>query len=133
SLLFLERAAQRWAAVVLFGGPAESRLRAIWEQVYGEGRLSNPGLPEVLDVLSSLERYPDVTMIDVPAWPLGQGDRVRRALRRRLHVVPGSAADGRLLDAMADLLVDWGDGQLGPRDRGPRKLAIVRWPAATGV
>lgn len=126
-LQFLERVARRWVAVALFGGPAQSRLQAVWNAVYGEDRLSNPGLPELLDVLWSLERYPDITMLDVPPWPLGNAERARRALRRRLHVVPGSPADDGLQAATEALLVDWGDGQLGPADRRPRKLAIVRW------
>jgi SAM-dependent methyltransferase len=124
-LQFLERVARRWVAVALFGGPAQSRLQAIWKAVYGEDRLSNPGLPELLAVLWSLERYPDVTMLDVPAWPLGDAERARRALRRRLHVMPGTPADDRLQSAMQTFVVDWGDGQLGPLDRRPRKLVQV--------
>ncbi len=126
-LLFLERAARRWAAVVLFGGPPQSRIDAIWRAVHGEARLLNPGLPQLMAVLWSLDRYPDVTMLDVPGWPLGDADRALRGLRRRMRVVPGSAADDRLQGAMGGLLVDWGNGQLGPADKRPMKLAVVRW------
>src|SRR6266516_2548755 len=126
-LLFLDNAARRWVAVVLFGGPSQSRVNPIWQAVYGEARLPNPGLPQLLAVLWSLERYPDVSMLDVPAWPLGKPDRARHNLRRRLHVVPGSAADERLEAAMETLLVDWSDGQRGPADRRSFKLAVVRW------
>jgi len=129
-LLFLERAARRWAAVVLFGGPAHSRLNPIWQKVHAENRLLNPGLPQLLSVLWSLDRYPDVAMLDVPPWPLGAPERARRSLRRRMHIVPDSAADERLESAMETLLADWGDGQLGPTDRRAMKLAIVRWPVA---
>ena len=127
-LLFLERAARRWAAVVLFGGPAQSRVDPIWRAVHGETRLLNPGLPELMAVLWSLDRYPDVTMIDVPGRPVGTPERALQSLRRRLHVVSDSAADERLQRAMDTLLVDWGDGQLGPADHRPLKLALVRWP-----
>lgn len=76
--------------------------------------MSNPGLPQLLAVFWSLGRYPDVTMIDMPPWPLGHPVRARRSLRRTLHVVRGSDADARLEAAMKTLLVDRGDGQLGP-------------------
>jgi hypothetical protein len=104
--------------------------QGVWRAVYGEDRLSNPGLPQLLAVLWSLERYPDVTRLDVPLCPLGKPERARRSLRRRLHVVPGSDADQRLEAAMNALLVDWGDGQLGPADKRPMKLAIVRWESS---
>jgi hypothetical protein len=117
-LLFLERVAQRWAAVVLFGGPAESRVNGVWQAVYAEVRLSNPGLQQLLPVLWSLDRYPDVTMLDVPPWPLGKPERARRSLRRRLHVVPGSDADKRLEAAMNTLLLDWGMASSGQETGG---------------
>jgi hypothetical protein len=75
-------------------------------------------------VLWLLDRYPDVTMLDVPARPLGLwavgplgrwavgplGDVVRaqRSLQRRLHIVPGSPADSRFENAMETLRrSDW--------------------------
>jgi len=66
-------------------------------------------------------------MLEVPIWPLGPPQRARNGLRRRMHITPGSATDERLGEVLPDLLVDWGDGALGPRDRRPLPLAIVHW------
>jgi len=126
-ILRLQAVAQRWCAIVLFGDPPQSRLFDFWPAVFGEPRLPNPALPQLLDVLWSLGIYPDVKMLEVPIWPLGQPQRARNGLRRRLHLVPGSAADIRLESAMDELLVDWGEGRLGPRERGPLQLAVVHW------
>jgi hypothetical protein len=108
--------------VILFAEPPQSRLFGFWQAVFDEPRLPNPCLPQLLDVLWSMAIYPDVRMLEVPAWPLGPTERARNGLRGRLHLVPGSTADRRLAAAMRELLVDWGDGALGPAERGPLKL-----------
>jgi len=43
-------------------------------------------------------------------------------------VTPGSAADARLDAVMAEHLVTWDEGVLGPIDRSPLKLGVVHWP-----
>ena len=128
-LLRLHATARNWCAVILFGEPSQSRLSDFWPAVFGESRMPNPHLPQLLDVLWSMGIFPDVSMLEVPAWPLGPAARARNGLRRRLRVVPGTAADARLASAMAELLVDWGDGQLGPRDRRQLQLGTVHWAA----
>jgi SAM-dependent methyltransferase len=126
-LLRIQRAAREWSAVIVFGEPPQARLFDFWPAVFGEPRQPNPSLPQLLDVVWSLGVYPEVAMLEVPIWPLGPASRARNGLRRRLHITPGSAADARLEAAMTDLLVDWGDGVLGPRDRRPLPLGIVHW------
>ncbi len=123
----LEQLAQRWCGLVVFAEPPQSRLFSFWEAVFGERRLPNPALPQVLDVLWSLGIYPDVKMLQVPIWPLGPRARAQTGLRRRLHVLPGSVADARLDAAITQLLVDWGDGVLGPSDRRPLEVGLVSW------
>jgi hypothetical protein len=125
----LQCIARRWCGLILFGEPPQSRLFNFWPAVFGEPRLPNPALAQLLEVLWSLKIYPDVNMLDVPVWPLGTPERARNGLRRRLHVVPGSEADARLESAMRELLVDWGDGVLGPQQREPLQLAVVHWSA----
>ena len=124
--------AARWRAIILFGEPSQSRLFDFWPVVFGEERQPNPFLPQLLDVLWSLGIFPDVSMLEVPMWPLGPPARARNRLRRRLHLVPGSAADERLEAAMSRLLTDWGDGSLGPLDRRPLQLGVVHWGTPPG-
>jgi 2-polyprenyl-3-methyl-5-hydroxy-6-metoxy-1,4-benzoquinol methylase len=123
----LERFAQRWCGIVLYADPPQSHLAGFWPAVYGEARLPNPCLPQLLDVLWSLRIYADVSMLQVPAWPLGHASRAQIGLRRRLRIVSGTRADARLEVAMRALLTDWGDGALGPLERKPLELAIVHW------
>jgi hypothetical protein len=129
-VLQLQAAARQWVAVIVFGDPPQSRLFDFWPAVFDEPRQPNPSLPQLLDVLWSLGIYPDVNMLDVPVWPLGPQPRARNGLRRRLRISAGSAADDRLETAMAELLVDWGDRVLGPRDRRPLPLGVVHWRTA---
>jgi 2-polyprenyl-3-methyl-5-hydroxy-6-metoxy-1,4-benzoquinol methylase len=126
-VLRLEQLARRWCGVIVFAEPPQSRLFNFWPAVFGERRLPNPALPQLLHVLWSLGIYPDVKMLEVPIWPLGPQSRAQNGLRRRLRLVPGSAADARLAAAMSQLLDDWGDGRLGPADRRPLPLGVVHW------
>jgi SAM-dependent methyltransferase len=129
-VLRIQSIARQWAAIVVFAEPPQSRLFGFWPAVFGEPRQPNPSLPQLLDVLWSLGVYPNVSMLEVPIWPLGPPSRAGANLRRRLRISAGSEADVRLEAAMADLLVDWGDGLLGVRDRGPLPLGVVHWRTA---
>jgi 2-polyprenyl-3-methyl-5-hydroxy-6-metoxy-1,4-benzoquinol methylase len=122
-----QRLAQAWCGIILFADPPQTHLADFWPAVYGEARFPNPCLPQLLDVLWSLDVYPDVKMLQVPAWPLGPSARAQNGLRRRLRIIPGTPADTRLEAAMRELLTDWGDGALGPLERKPLELAIVHW------
>jgi 2-polyprenyl-3-methyl-5-hydroxy-6-metoxy-1,4-benzoquinol methylase len=123
----LEQLTTRWCGLIVFADPPQSRLFGFWEAVFGETRLPNPALPQVLDVLWSLGIYPEVKMLEVPVWPLGRKARAQNGLRRRLHLAPGSPADARLESAISTLLVDWGDGALGAIDRHPLPVGVVSW------
>src|SRR5262249_46444053 len=101
-LLRLQHLASRWCGIILFAEPPQSHLADFWQAVFGEARLPNPCLPELLDVLRSLGIYPDVKMLQVPIWPVGPAPRARNGLRRRLRIVPGSPADTRLEGAMGE-------------------------------
>jgi 2-polyprenyl-3-methyl-5-hydroxy-6-metoxy-1,4-benzoquinol methylase len=123
----IDQFAQCWCGIILYADPPQSHLANFWPAVFGEARLPNPCLPQLLDVLWSLGIYADIRMLQVPAWPLGPLSRAQNGLRRRLRIVPGSAADARLETAMRDLLTDWGKGALGPVERKSLELAIVNW------
>ena len=124
----LQRLSKSWCAIILFAQPSQSQLASFWPAVFGETRLPNPALPQLLEVLWSMGIYPDVKMLQVPKWPLGPESRAHNRLRRRLGVVPDSKADARLEVAMREQLTYWGDGVLGLLDRSPLELAIVHWP-----
>ncbi len=129
-LLRMSRAARRWAAVVVFADPPQFALGAFWPLVHGQERLRLPCLRELLDVLWSLDIYPDVTMLPpVPVPAVGAPEDAHDRLRYRLFVTPGTAADERLATAMERLLVE-DDGKLVLRDRPLHRPAVVRW--ATG-
>jgi len=126
-VLRVQQAARSWCAIILFAEPSQSRLFDLWSAVFGETRLPNPALPQLLEVAWSLGIYPDVTMLEVPIWPLGPASRAHNGLRRRMRLTPGSESDQRLAKVIPELLTDWGDGILGPFDRRPLPLAVVRW------
>jgi len=46
----LQRAATAWCAVIVFADPPQSRLFGFWQAIFGERRLPNPCLPQLLDV-----------------------------------------------------------------------------------
>ena len=66
--------------------------------------MPNPALPQLLEVLWSMRIYPDITMLEVPVWPLGPFARAHNGLRRRLRIASGSQADTRLESMMRELL-----------------------------
>jgi len=133
-LLHLDTAASRWAAVLVFEAPPLAWLFPFWPAVHGEARRPPPHLPQVLEVLAELGLGPPgVDMVDVEPFELGPPDEARSKLRRRLSVAPGSAADARLGQAMAELL-DARSGVLVPRTEQPIRVGIVRWrPSGAGV
>ena len=126
-LASMTRSARRWAAVLTFADPPQVRLFDFWQAVFGEQRVPNPSLPQLVEVLRSLHIDPSVSLLDTDLWPLGAWERARNALRSRLQIAPGSDADARLASAMPALLTDWERGY-GPLDRSPLQVAVVRWP-----
>jgi SAM-dependent methyltransferase len=125
--------ARKFAAAIVFAEPPQARLFGFWQAVYGEQRAPNPHLPQLVEVLQSLDLEPEVQVFETDQWPLGPLDRARAVLRNRLRIVAASPADVRLEAALPTLLTDW-DGRYGPLDRSPLRVAVVRWPgAADGV
>ncbi len=125
-VLKLDRAARRWAALVVFAEAPQAHLSVFWERVHGEPRAPGPHLPQVVDVLRELGLAPVVERASVPLWPLGPPDRARDTLRRRLYVRPDTPADGRLGAAMKELL-ETRDGVLAVRGATKAEVGLVRW------
>lgn len=128
-LRWMTAAARRWSGVLLFADSPQSWLAPFWPLVHGEPRRSSPLLPLLCDVLEELGLGPlDVRTIPADPFPLGPPDVALAKLRRRLHVVPDSGADGRLRAAMRDLLEER-DGVLVLRGASSVELGLVRWGA----
>ena len=98
-----------------------------YERVHGAAPAPLPGIPKILELLWSLEIFPDVTML-TPETAILDTDREGALdhLRRRLAIEEGTNADERLRAAADDLLVDAPEG-LTVRGAAPRRSAIISW------
>ncbi len=101
--------------------------RPFFERVHGSAPAPMPGLAMVLELLWSMDIYPDVKMLEPEVAVLdSERDGVLDHLRRRLSVEEGTDADDRLKSAAEDLLVETSDG-LTVKGVAPRRSAIMSW------
>jgi hypothetical protein len=126
-LRWMTAAAGRWAGIAIFAVGPQSWIAPFWPIVHGEERVPGPHFPQLLDVLHDLGLGPiDVIRIDAEPFPLGSREGALARLRRRLYVVPGSAADARLNTAIDDLLEER-EGVLVVRGAGTIEIGLARW------
>lgn len=110
-----------------FVRPPMARFAPFWRPVHGEAKHDPPGLVEFMQVLWDMGIYPDVEMFP-PSMPrpFRSRERALEMLRLRLCVIPGSAADARLQEAMRTLLVETPEGYV-IKDTPPGRLALISW------
>ena len=123
----LQRHATDRVVVVEMAETPGSSDRPFYERVYGSAPTPLPGLSRVMELLWSMNIYPDVEMIE-PETVVIDADRegALEQLRRRLYVEEGTAQDERLR-AAADELLEESTGGMAIRGVAPRRQAIISW------
>jgi hypothetical protein len=102
-----------------------------WERVHGEPRLPLPAALEALAACHQLGLPAGLELVPAPvAFRFADADDALEDLRARLRLAPEPARDGRLRDAIAELLVLGEDGTMAPRLQ--QRHAAVVWWAPTG-
>lgn len=98
-----------------------------FERVYGKALPSLPGLARVLELLWSMDIYPDVEMIAPEPAVVGPDlDTALEQLRHRLSVREGTDEDDRLRAAADELLEETPDG-ITVQGVAPLRQAIITW------
>ena len=127
-----ERARDRVVILEMIETPS-AQYAPFFERVHGKTLTPLPGVPKLLNLLWSMDIFPDVTMI-TPEVPVLNADRsaTLQDLRRRLFVEEGSDADERLRAAADELLEESGEG-LTVKGVNMRRQAIITWqPTQSG-
>jgi CTP:molybdopterin cytidylyltransferase MocA/SAM-dependent methyltransferase len=123
----LERAARRVVVAVLMSSSPASVAAPFWRIVHGEPRVTLPALPEFVELLRARGSDPVVKMVTGERRRWADRDELVAFLRRHLWIVPGGAADGRLLAAVDALVVTAADGSVGMRRTRSLDIGIVSW------
>ena len=123
----MEESARRLCVAVLMERQPSSIADVCWPPVWGEGRVSLPALPELLELLLARERQPVVRHLEREPRRFGSREEVEDYLRRQLWVRAGSAADARFLGALESMADEDRDGKVGLRGQRPLPIGIVTW------
>ena len=128
----LEESAKHRVAVLEMVETPGAVAAPFYKRVRGKAPTPLPGVPKLLNLLWSLDIFPDVKMLS-PEIPILAADRdsALEHLRGMLGVEEGSDADARLLAAADDLLEETGDG-LTARGVNMRRQAIISWTPEGG-
>lgn len=122
----LEAAARACCVAILSEGSPVTPALPFWPLVHGEERFVLPSLPDFLGLLDARGRPAEVTRFERASRPYPSREAILAWLRNQLFVAEGSAADGRLLAALEDRVVEGPDGlRLVGAGRGV--TGIVRW------
>ena len=123
----LQRHATDRVVVVEMGETPGSSDRPFFERVHGRAPTPLPGLSKVMELLWSMDIYPDVEMIEPETVVLdADRDGALEQLRRRLAVEEGTPQD-ELLRAAADELLEETPTGMAIRGVAPRRQAIISW------
>jgi hypothetical protein len=113
--------------VLAYTEQPQTQLAPFWKPIHGEDRITLPGLVEMINVMWSMNVYPDLEMFAPTSGQVWESrDDAFEQLMHRLHVSPGSAEEGRLKQAVQDLLVETPDGFM-VRDAKPRRQGLLSW------
>ncbi len=123
----LQRYAKDRVVVVEMGETPGYVDRPFFQRVHGSVPTPLPGLAKVLELLWSMDIYPDVEMLDPETVVMDTDlDGAIEQLRGRLAVQEGTAKD-ELLRAAAEELLEEVPGGLTVRGNPPRRQAIISW------
>lgn len=123
----LQRYARDRVVVVEMGETPGYVDRPFFQRVHGSVPTPLPGLAKVMELLWSMDIYPDVEMLDPETVVMDTDlDGAIEQLRGRLAVQEGTAKDA-LLRAAAEELLEEVPGGLTVRGNPPRRQAIISW------
>jgi SAM-dependent methyltransferase len=113
--------------VAVMGESAMTTVGSLfWQDVHGEQRVRLPALPELMALLLSRRRLPEVRLVDrVPPTFDSVEDALAMA-RRQLWLTPGSAKDDRLRTLARDAVTER-DGRFA-FEWTPTRIGVVTWP-----
>lgn len=123
----LDAAAERLCVVVCGLQPPNAVLAPVWEAVHGEPRLPLPGALEIFNLLHQLGLPAGFEILprEDDRFRYESRDDALRALRQRLHLLPGPETDARIRRAIEARFVHHPDGSCSirpvPRD------AVLWW------
>ena len=128
----MERSARRLCVAMLFWRRPAWAFDRLWPAVYGVERAPLPGLRELVTLLMARGRPVGVRLVEQEPARLTSPDQALEGARLQTWVRPGSDADGRLVAAVRERLVER-EGRFA-FDWAPSYLGIVTWaPGATPV
>ena len=121
-----ERARDRVVILETMETPG-SQIAPFYERVHGTRLTALPGVRQLLNLLWSMDIFPDVTMLS-PEIPVLDADlsSTLEKLRRMLAVEEGTDADERLRAAADELLEESSEG-LTVKGASMRRQAIITW------
>ena len=113
--------------VLAFTEQPQTQLAPFWKPVHGEDRITLPALVELVNVLWSMDIYPDLEMFAPTSGQVWESrEDAFEQLLHRLHVTTGSVEEGRLRQAVQGLLVETPEG-IAVRDARPRRQGLLSW------
>ena len=129
----LDRHARRMVLAIVFRSSPLSYVYGLWEQVHGEQRHALPALPQFLPVLEELGISPEVTELAGQARrEFDSYEQARETIARQLYVAPGTAAMGRLEQALESALQQNKSGVWSVAGTQPPRPCIVAWETGGG-
>ncbi len=129
----MEGATRRRCVAMLMERQPSSIADVCWPTVWGEERIPLPALPEFVELLRAMGRDVEVLRISREPRRFAARDELAGFLRRQLWVESGSAADGRFLAALDDVIVVDEDGRVGLRGQRPLPIGIATWTPGGGA
>ena len=116
--------------MLMFMRPPLARYAPFWRWVHGEDKHELPGAGELMQVLWEMDVYPDLEMVEPrPSRAFKDWQGALNTLRRRIHVMPDTAEDARLQQAMRELLTETSGGY-GIKGATLEHLALISWRPA---
>ena len=124
----LERHARRLCVVALFEHAPIADFAPLWPAVHGGARVLLPGLRELIALLFARGSIPEVQLLRFAGRVYTSLEALQSSARRPIWVLPGSAADERLGQAIRQLAVTVPGGvRIGAAERAQ---GIVTWRPA---
>lgn len=123
----LEAAARRACVAVLMEQNPASVAAPFWPRVHGEERIGLPALPQFVELLGARGTSPRVSRVTGERRRWAERDELLAFLRRQLWTALGTAADGRLAAAVADMASIGPDGSITVPVAPVLDIGIVTW------
>jgi 2-polyprenyl-3-methyl-5-hydroxy-6-metoxy-1,4-benzoquinol methylase len=119
--------ARQKVCMLTFMRPPRSRFAPFWRRVHGEEKQTLPGAGEFMQVLWEMDIYPHLEMFEaIPFRTFKNWHKALDTLRQRLYVMPDTAKDALLQQAMHELLMETPAGYAIKGEK-PGRLAFISW------